>query len=133
VDPAEAAKRQAIAEGLPLDAAALEDAPIDLDGAIDQLDAGLARNLAEANAAAASGGKLSGLFPGLFISTAPARPVRPVLQLDTGLVELISPLEQPYLDIACTPEDVTDILHVRYSHFVSSGYFLYKIPAGEAR
>ncbi len=24
---------------------------------------------------------------------------------------MISPLEQPYLDIACTPDDVSDVLH----------------------
>jgi hypothetical protein len=56
--------------------------------------------------------KLVGLFPGLFLQTAPQRLIRPVLQLDTGLVELVSPLEQPFLDIACTPEDIRDILHV---------------------
>ena len=33
------------------------------------------------------------------------------LQLETGLVELISPLEQPFLDVACTPDDIADILH----------------------
>lgn len=55
--------------------------------------------------------KLVGLFPGLFLHTAPQRLIRPVIQLDTGLVELISPQEQPYLDIACTPEDVEEILH----------------------
>lgn len=55
--------------------------------------------------------KLTGLYPGLFMHTTAARLVRPVLQLDTGLVELICPLEQPYMDIACTPEDLTQILH----------------------
>jgi DNA-directed RNA polymerase I subunit RPA2 len=28
----------------------------------------------------------------------------------SSLVELLSPMEQPFLDIACTPEDVEDIL-----------------------
>ena len=63
--------------------------------------------------------KLTGLFPGLFLSTAVARPVRPVLQLDTGLVELLSPLEQLFLDIACTPTDRRDVLKgsdVAYTH-----------------
>jgi len=85
-----------------------------------EVDPGTAAALAAGGAAgaAAAGGKgpaegrekLVGLFPGLFLSTAQARLIRPVLQLDTGLVELLSPLEQPYLDIACTPEDVEDIL-----------------------
>jgi len=56
--------------------------------------------------------KLVGLFPGLFLSSAPQRPLRPVVQLDTGLVEFLSPLEQIFMDIACTPEDVQDVLHV---------------------
>ena len=56
--------------------------------------------------------RLVGLFPGLFLHTTPARLLRPVLQLDTGLVELVCPCEQPYLDIAVTPEDVRDILLV---------------------
>lgn len=71
----------------------------------------LARKGGDAEAdGGASGGKVVGLFPGLFLSTTQARLVRPVLQLDTGLVELLSPLEQPYLDVACTPEDVEEIL-----------------------
>jgi DNA-directed RNA polymerase beta subunit len=56
--------------------------------------------------------RLVGLFPGLFLSSAPQRPVRPILQLDTGLIEFVSPLEQPFMDIACTPEDVEDILRI---------------------
>ena len=54
--------------------------------------------------------RLAGLFPGLYLHTSPARPIRPVLQLDTGLVELLSPLEQLSLDIAVTPEDAAAIL-----------------------
>jgi hypothetical protein len=65
--------------------------------------------------------RLVGLYPGLFLSTAAARLVRPVIQLDTGLVELISPLEQPYMDIACTPEDVTDILHADHEAHAAAG------------
>lgn len=60
--------------------------------------------------------RLVGLFPGLFLSSAPQRPVRPVLQLDTGLIEFVSPLEQPFMDIACTPEDVEDILKISLRH-----------------
>jgi len=79
--------------------------------------AALASELGASRAAggAAAGGagadvKLTGLFAGLFLSTAPARLVRPIVQLDTGLVELVSPQEQPYLDVACTPEDVDVVL-----------------------
>jgi hypothetical protein len=60
--------------------------------------------------ASAASAKVTGLFPGLFLHSTAARLVRPVLQLDSGLVELIGPLEQLHLDIACVPEDVADIL-----------------------
>ena len=63
-----------------------------------------------ASARGGAGASVVGLFPGLFLSTAAARPVRPVLQLWSGLIELLSPLEQLYLDIACTPEDARDVL-----------------------
>ncbi len=59
--------------------------------------------------------RLTGLFPGLFLHTVPHRPVRPVLQLDTGLVELVSPLEQLFMEIAATPEDGVDIAP-HYTH-----------------
>jgi DNA-directed RNA polymerase I subunit RPA2 len=45
-------------------------------------------------------------FACLVISTTPARMVRPVVQIDTGLIELISPLEQPFLNIASSEEDL---------------------------
>jgi hypothetical protein len=35
-----------------------------------------------------------GPFPGVFIATTPARMIRPVLQLSSGKVEMIGPLEQ---------------------------------------
>jgi hypothetical protein len=54
--------------------------------------------------------RVLGVFPGLFLSTAPSRPVRPVLQLDTGCVELLSPLEQPFMDIAVWPRDMAEVV-----------------------
>jgi hypothetical protein len=38
--------------------------------------------------------RLCGPFPGLFLATEVARMIRPVRQIDTGLVEVIGPLEQ---------------------------------------
>jgi DNA-directed RNA polymerase beta subunit len=73
--------------------------------------------------------RLTGLFPGLFLHTVPARPLRPVLQLDTGLVELVSPLEQLFLEIAATPEDGADI-SPHYTHMeLSSMAMLSEIAA----
>jgi hypothetical protein len=89
-----------------------EDGAAAKDGSSRQQRKDRAREAKRAEEEAVPGTKLVGLFPGLFLQSAPARLIRPVLQLDTGLVELVSPLEQPYLDIACTPEDITDILHV---------------------
>lgn len=47
-------------------------------------------------------------FPGLFLFTEAARLVRPVLQRSTNKTELIGPLGQAFLDIACLEEDVRD-------------------------
>lgn len=57
-----------------------------------------------------TGNDLAGLFPGLFLFTQPARAVRPVRQLFSGNVELVSSNEQVHMDIACTPEDVVDVI-----------------------
>lgn len=47
-----------------------------------------------------------GPYPGLYLFTGAARMLRPVLQLKTGKRELIGPLEQVFLEIACLPDDV---------------------------
>ena len=47
-----------------------------------------------------------GPFPGLFLGTAPARMLRPVTNLELGRTELIGPMEQVFLNIACAPEDI---------------------------
>ena len=50
--------------------------------------------------------KGGGPFPGLFIGTAPARMLRPVTNLELGCTELIGPMEQVFMNIACAPEDI---------------------------
>ena len=40
-----------------------------------------------------------GAYPGVFLSTAPARLLRPIAQLPSGARELIGSLEQTYLGI----------------------------------
>jgi len=47
-------------------------------------------------------------YSGLFLFTSAARLVRPVLQRSSGKVEMIGPLEQNFLDIACLDEDVRE-------------------------
>lgn len=47
-------------------------------------------------------------YPGLFLFTSAARLVRPVLQRATGKTELIGPMEQGFMDIACLDEDVRE-------------------------
>jgi len=45
-------------------------------------------------------------FPGIFLSTAPSRFIRPVKNLEHGGIEFIGPLEQVNLSIACLEEDL---------------------------
>ena len=47
-------------------------------------------------------------YPGLFLFTGAARMVRPVLQRATGETEMIGPLEQAFMDIACLDEDIRE-------------------------
>jgi DNA-directed RNA polymerase I subunit RPA2 len=49
-----------------------------------------------------------GPYPGLFLFTGAARLVRPVLNRNTGKTEMIGPMEQPFMDIACLAEDVRE-------------------------
>ncbi|KAL7545410.1 hypothetical protein ACHAWF_008756 [Thalassiosira exigua] len=53
-------------------------------------------------------GTKGGPYPGLFLFTKAARVVRPVLQRATGRTEYVGPMEQPFMDIACLPEDVRE-------------------------
>ena len=34
--------------------------------------------------------------------------IRPVQHRETGLVEYLGPMEQPFLEIACMPEDIRE-------------------------
>jgi DNA-directed RNA polymerase I subunit RPA2 len=47
-------------------------------------------------------------FPGLYLFTGAARMVRPVLHRATGKTEMIGPLEQAFMDIACLDEDIRE-------------------------
>jgi DNA-directed RNA polymerase I subunit RPA2 len=47
-----------------------------------------------------------GPFPGIYLATAPARMLRPVTNLSLGRRELVGPMEQVFMNIACTPDDV---------------------------
>ena len=47
-------------------------------------------------------------YPGLFLFTEAGRLVRPVLQRATGKTEMIGPLEQGFMDIACLEEDIRE-------------------------
>jgi len=53
-------------------------------------------------------GMKGGPYPGLFLFTIGARVVRPVLQRASGRTEYIGPMEQPFMDIACLPEDIRE-------------------------
>ena len=54
-----------------------------------------------------------GPFPGLFIYTGMARFLRPVLHRESNKVEFIGPMEQPFMEIACTKTDMRDdITHI---------------------
>lgn len=47
-------------------------------------------------------------YPGLFLFTEAARLIRPVLQRASGKTEMIGPMEQAFMDIACLDEDVRE-------------------------
>jgi DNA-directed RNA polymerase I subunit RPA2 len=47
-------------------------------------------------------------YPGLYLFTCAARLVRPVLQRRTGKTEMIGPLEQGFMDIACLDQDIRE-------------------------
>ena len=53
--------------------------------------------------------ELAGAYPGLFVFTQPARLLRPVRQLWSGRLELCGSLEQVYMNVAVTPDDIIDI------------------------
>ncbi|XP_045611530.1 DNA-directed RNA polymerase I subunit RPA2 isoform X2 [Procambarus clarkii] len=55
--------------------------------------------------------KYKGQYPGLFLVTSVARMMRPVINLTTHTIEYIGTLEQLYLNVAVTPEDIKEGVH----------------------
>ncbi|KAK0731632.1 hypothetical protein B0H67DRAFT_479060 [Lasiosphaeris hirsuta] len=55
-----------------------------------------------------------GSYPGLYMSSGPARMIRPVKYLPLGKEDWVGPLEQPYMSIACTDTEIVpgDSTHV---------------------
>ncbi|AEO70457.1 05080757-f4b0-47a4-a1ea-506a56be8cc7 [Thermothielavioides terrestris] len=57
-----------------------------------------------------------GSYPGIYMSSRPARMVRPVKYLALGKEDFVGPHEQPYMSIACTEAEVIpgDSTHVEF-------------------
>jgi DNA-directed RNA polymerase I subunit RPA2 len=53
-------------------------------------------------------GTKGGPYPGLYLFMGAGRLVRPVLHRASGRKELIGPMEQPFMDIACLKEDIRE-------------------------
>ena len=53
-------------------------------------------------------GNSGGPYPGLFLFLGAARLLRPVLHRASGRIELIGPMEQPFMDIACLDMDIRE-------------------------
>jgi len=69
-------------------------------------DSGIPRTLEVALEPAASAAGAP--YPGLYLFSGAARLVRPVLQRTTGKTEMIGPMEQSFMDIACLDEDIRE-------------------------
>ena len=69
-------------------------------------DGGVPRTLEVALVPAASAAGAP--YPGLYLFSGAARLVRPVLQRTTGKTEMIGPMEQSFMDIACLDEDIRE-------------------------
>ncbi|KAK5098242.1 DNA-directed RNA polymerase I subunit RPA2 [Lithohypha guttulata] len=57
-----------------------------------------------------------GLYPGLYIFSGPARMIRPTKYLPADKLDYVGPLEQQYMNIACTEADIIPDLttHIEY-------------------
>ncbi|PQE15474.1 hypothetical protein CJF32_00006837 [Rutstroemia sp. NJR-2017a WRK4] len=57
-----------------------------------------------------------GQYPGVYLSSAPARMVRPVKYLPLDKEDLVGPLEQPFMSIAVTEQEITsgESTHVEF-------------------
>lgn len=57
-----------------------------------------------------------GSYPGIYISTLPSRMLRPVKYLPLDKLDLVGPHEQPYMSIACIPEEIEPVhTHVEFT------------------
>ncbi|KAK9380150.1 uncharacterized protein V2V93DRAFT_371774 [Kockiozyma suomiensis] len=58
-----------------------------------------------------------GQYPGLYLFSSQSRMLRPVKYLPTDKQDMLGPFEQVYMDIACSPEEISSGLHthVEYS------------------
>ncbi|XP_002014590.2 DNA-directed RNA polymerase I subunit RPA2 [Drosophila persimilis] len=76
--------------------------------------------------------KKNGQFPGLYLSTGPARMMRPVWNIKWKQVEYIGTLEQLYMEIAIDPKemypDFTTHLELAKTHFMSNLANLIPMP-----
>ena len=52
--------------------------------------------------------KYGGQYPGLFLATSLSRMMRPVINLETRTIEYIGSLEQLYLTVAVSPEEIEE-------------------------
>ena len=52
------------------------------------------------------GGPTGGVYPGLYLFTEPGRMLRPVFHLGLKQVEYIGPMEQVFMEVACTKRDI---------------------------
>ncbi|XP_073943178.1 RNA polymerase I subunit Rpl135 [Choristoneura fumiferana] len=76
--------------------------------------------------------QICGQYPGVFLFTTEARMMRPVINLSTGQLELIGTMEQLYLDIAVTQQEIykgkTTHLELSKSAFMSNLAQLVPMP-----
>ncbi|XP_041985440.1 DNA-directed RNA polymerase I subunit RPA2 isoform X2 [Aricia agestis] len=76
--------------------------------------------------------QISGQYPGIFLFTSEARMMRPVIHLASGSLELIGTMEQVYLDVAVTNEEIikgkTTHLELSKSAFMSNLAQLVPMP-----
>ena len=60
---------------------------------------------------------IGGLFPGIYMSSTSSRFIRPAMYLPIEGHDFVGPFEQPFMSIACTPEEIdpSESTHVEYN------------------
>jgi DNA-directed RNA polymerase I subunit RPA2 len=72
---------------------------------------------------------LGGAYPGLYIFTSPGRLIRPTVHLGGKQVEWIGPMEQVFMDIACIPDDITEVTtHIEINPTIMLSHVASLIP-----